>query len=478
MNLARFDSRPIVACSTGSAQNSAIALIRLSGFKNWSVVAGYFSGSIGPLGEIEPRKAVYCKLVEGEKVTDHIVLTYYKEPHSFTGENVLELGIHGNQINVQRVLELLTQSGELRLAYPGEFTYRALKNDKLSLTEVEGLDLFLNAPSKSVLDQATKLMGGELTQAYISLRESFLKLKASVELALDFLEDVGEKSATGYFDQCRQGFSQKITALKSKVESPLSAILSPDIVLMGKPNTGKSSLFNRLLRETRAIVSPVEGTTRDFISEYISLQGIQFRLIDTAGVRDTGYEIEQEGVARSLKLMEQAFYKVLLINPATFDLSCFDSFRDLHFDLVLATFADQQKAIGLGDIPVTYDYYGYISLQSGPIEPVEVVVSSGPIEPLLSPEGPRALRQIEQAVVGKYLKLLGHDDILVPRQRVVIKECYQQFESIQQLIKHEEDMAIISSELNILGGKVEELVGLVPVEEVLEGVFARFCIGK
>ena len=479
MNLALLDSRPIVACSSGPLQNSAIALIRLSGFNDFNELAHFFTGPMGPLSPLKVREAVFCHLVQGTKVLDQVVLTYFKAPRSFTGENLLELGVHGNQVNIQRILELFTLSGSFRLAQPGEFTYRALKNNKMSLSEAEGLGLFLNAPSKGVLDQAAKLMGGELTQAYLDLRSRFLKLKASVELSLDFLMDVGAGEAEKNFSLCLLDFAAKLSALQRRTQAPLSAITSPDIVLAGRPNTGKSSLFNRFLQQSRAIVSPQEGTTRDYISEHISLEDIQFRLIDTAGIRQTEQSIEQEGIRKSVKLIQQAFFKILLINPDTFAVEELAPFKGIHFDLVLLSFADRKRQGWMPlNLPLNYHYYGHISLESGSIEPGKMVLRSGPIEPLAGPIRPRSLATMEKIIADKYLKLLKEDEILVPRQRALIRECFVELEQFQKLVAEERDMAIISSELNIIGQKIEQLIGLTSIDEVLEGVFSQFCIGK
>ena len=465
-----YDDGPIVACSTGLAQNTAIALIRLSGLDELGSLGKFFS----PLPQ-RPREATTCHILDGKKVLDQVVLTFFAAPHSYTGENLLELSVHGNLVNVQRILDLFTSSGTFRLAAPGEFTYRALKNDKITLSEVEGLDLFLNAPSKGVLDQASKLMGGELTRAYLGLRESFLALKACLELSLDFLQDVGEQAAKQNFDRALADFSHRLQALYHRTRSSLQSIIVPDIVLVGRPNVGKSSLFNRFLHHSRSIVSAEEGTTRDYVSEYISLKDIQFRLIDTAGVREALGGVEREGITRSIELIERAFFKILLINPDTFNLEELAPLKDIPFDLLLLTHADMTSQ--RQDIPLNYRNYGYISLKSGSIEPGEVEIKSGSIEPS-GPIGPKGLTTLEKLITSKYLKLLENDEILIPRQRALIQQSAQKLDAFQKLVASESDIAVISSELNLIGQLVEELIGSVCVDEVLEQVFSRFCIGK
>ena len=480
-----FDNQPIIACSSGGMQRAAIALLRLSGFESFSQIKSFFS-----IEDPVPKRATFCHLLEGTKVIDQVVLTYFKGPNSYTGENLLELGVHGNHLNVQRIVEIFMASDIFRLAHPGEFSYRAWKNNKITLSELEGLDIFLNAPSRGVLDQAAKLMGGELTQVYLNLRERFLELKASVELSLDFLEDVGEVAAQESLKECLENFGDSISALYAKTQGSISGVMAPDIVLTGKPNAGKSSLFNSFLKGSRSIVAPEAGTTRDYVSEYLYFRETQFRLIDTAGVREMTGGVEQEGIVRAIRLVRQAFYKILLIDPRVFRNEDMEVFEGVHFDLILLTHVDiEDRGLPPG-LSLGFDYYGKISLKSGPIGPREVEIfsnrggsigpdSSGSIEPGGGgPIGPgRGLETIFELVLSKYLNLLKEDQIMVARQRMIIHQSFKKFQEVKKLVG-ESDIALLSCELNLLGHLIEDLIGVTCVEDVLEKVFSQFCIGK
>ena len=439
-----WDARPIVACATGMAQNTALALIRLSGFGELGEVAKFFAAPMGAALKLKPRRAVFCHLLEGSRVIDQVVVTYFAGPASFTGENLLEISVHGNLVNIERVLDLFTASGTARLALPGEFSFRALKNQKISLPEAEGLDLFLHASSKGVLDQGAKLMGGALSRAYLELRESFVRLRAALELALDFLPDVGEVAAQESFVQAMQDFSARLGALERRSRGSLREITAPDMVIVGRPNAGKSTLFNRLLHEARSIVSSEAGTTRDYVSESVSWGGIEFRLIDTAGIRKTSHGVERQGVERSVALARSAFFSILLVDPAGAQAGELGALAGIPFDLLLWSHMDQPPA---QEWPsslqgLRWHHYGHVALLEG--EPRgEVVLREGPLQWPPAPLGPQGLGAIGEMVAQKYRKLLARDEILVPRQRALIRQCWERFGQFRRVVENERDMAIV-----------------------------------
>lgn len=208
MNL-QYDESPIIACSSGSNSNVAISVIRISGINSFAVVSKFFSlkGS-----SVEPRKAYFCKLLDLQKtVIDEVVFTYFNAPHSYNGENILELSVHGNKRNVQKIIKIFIDSGVVRASEPGEFTLRALKNGKLNLSQVEGLDMLLNASSDFALDQGMNLLNGELFESFNDLHDKFVKLKASLELGIDFSEDVGEEQ---FLSQLNNNFAIFLASVK------------------------------------------------------------------------------------------------------------------------------------------------------------------------------------------------------------------------------------------------------------------------
>ena len=332
-----YDDNPIVACSSGNTSNCAIAVIRFSGFNNLNIFSKFLSI---PVAKIKPRKAHFCDLIYEEQLIDQVVAVFFKGPNSYNGENVLELSVHGNVLNVDRILDLFINNAGFRLAYPGEFSYRALKNKKLNLSQVEGLDLLLNANSNFSLQQGFSLMSGSLQKSYLDLHEKYLNHRSSVELSIDFLEDIGEQEGNRQLFESFSNLMKSINKLCDRIKGDSAKLLNPEIVLVGQPNSGKSTFFNALLGEERSIVTNIAGTTRDFISETVHLEGVNFRLIDTAGIRNSEDAIEMEGVKRALDLVANSFLKVLLVNPFEFNAKYFEILNGIQFDHIFITHSD------------------------------------------------------------------------------------------------------------------------------------------
>ncbi len=453
-----YSDGPIIACSTGTNTNAAMAVIRISGFKSLHQFKDFFTKDL--TGPIEPRKVYYTSLVLQGQFIDDVCLTYFEAPKSYNGENILELSVHGNVLNVERILGLFQSYADCRSAGAGEFTYRALKNKKLDLSQVEGLDLFLNAQSTYALDQGLSLLSGNLHEYYLELYDLFLVHKSSLELSIDFSDDIGEEAAKDYYLKSLQQFTDKFSSLVKRVGPMGPNLIQPEIVLAGLPNSGKSSLFNFLLSEERAIVSSRAGTTRDFLSEYYEIEGVKYKLVDTAGIRDSLDDIEAEGIKRSKSKLHSGFFKILLVNPLEID----DGLHNLlqnNFDLIIFTHNDlpgfeaaRERLISI------YPYLGSI----GAINLLEVS---------------RAWELELKALVNKkYLYSIADKPILLERHKSLILQAGIVLSRYQSLATSESDVAILSHELNTLGSCLSEILGIVSPDQVLNSIFSNFCIGK
>jgi tRNA modification GTPase len=383
------DNLPIIACSTGTQANTAIAVIRLSGFSSLIELQPFFSFS---LLKVKPRYSHLTNVIFNTQVFDNGLMVFFPQGESYTGENVLELSVHGNLLNIQRILDLFIQNAGFRDAHPGEFTYRALKNKNLSLSQVEGLDMLLNANSNLMLTQGLDILQGELHAQYLELYESFIKLKASIELSIDFSEDVGEEESRHLFLDSFIHFSDLLDALHVRTQGNLSSLLSPEVVLVGQTNAGKSSLFNLLVKQNRSIVSNIAGTTRDYISELIHIDGTNYKLVDTAGIRDSQDTIENIGIERAFEILERAFFRILIINPFETNPEYINKLHEFEFDLLLFSHWDKEdfskRLLELDLSSVSATYFAAASFESGSIEPltklgpIEPLTKLGPIEPL------------------------------------------------------------------------------------------------
>ncbi len=203
-----LDEKTIIACSSSSATNAAIAIIRLSGFKKINEFQIFFSKN---LSDIAPKQMCFSRLLDGSTPLDEICFCFFQGPESYNGENILELYVHGNLLNVNKIIKLFLKEKNIREANPGEFTLRALKNKKFTLSQVEGLDLFLNAHTNYALDQGFSLLNGDLHQSFLELHNLYLKHKSSLELFIDFSEDVGEEQALSLFESTRTELNLFIT---------------------------------------------------------------------------------------------------------------------------------------------------------------------------------------------------------------------------------------------------------------------------
>lgn len=451
------DGQTIIACSSGG-QAAAIAVIRLSG----PFILPHFQEAFSfPLSKVKDRKMNLGKIVGPVGELDEACFCFFEGPNSFTGENVLELFVHGNPLNVSRIIDRFLEFSFVRLAKPGEFSLRALQAKKISLAQVEGLDLFLNAISPLALEQGLSLMHGELSREYLALLEGFKKHKAALELLLDFHEDVGEEQARKIFHDTWSAFYFRLTTLAKRVGPNSSSLLRPEVVIAGLPNAGKSTFFNWALSEERALVSSIKGTTRDFLSEDIKFGDVTYRLIDTAGVRDTTDGLEAAGIERTWRRLELAFFSVLLINPFETDSPQLKELLKHKFDLIFFTHADHPG-----------------SAEARAILESMFPVLSGQPEIGIPQLGPVELGEFGQKLNNKYVEALEGKPLLVDRHKRLILDAFKQSKYYSSINAIEQDLAIISHELNELGHCLQELLGIVSADDLLDDIFANFCIGK
>ncbi len=433
----KFDS--IIAISSGNLSKTAITLIRISGPIEPDKVLECLSIS----APIEPKRNYLTNILDQDAILDEIIFCFYKGPASFTGENVYELAVHGNPLNVNRIVKFLIEKLNLRMAGPGEFSYRAFRNKKVSLSEIEGLDLLLSSDSQFAIDQGLNILSGEISSEYKLLKSFFLDLRSSIEILINFSDDVGESESFLNLKGNFEKFFTQVVKLHDRAPIEPDLIIKPKVVLFGKPNSGKSTLFNRLLKKQRALVSDTPGTTRDYISESIVINNVTYELVDTAGIRDTFDEIEKHGIEHSKNQLEKAFFSIHLSK---------EDVKEDSFDLVLLSHRDN----------------------SGPIEPNR----TGPIEANLLDPDLNLEDYIFNRISEKFIKLTENNPIIIPRQRDIIKQLFKKSNNFNDLVSMEDDLAIISNEIGSMGALIEELIGQVHPDDVLDNIFSNFCIGK
>jgi len=297
-------------CALATPTGGAIAIIRTSGNESRAIVARLFDKPID-----KPRQATVGHIVSTKgDVIDEAVVTYYQSPHSYTGEDCVEISIHGSRYIADATVQLLIEGG-CRQARPGEFTKRAFLNGKMDLTQAEAVADLISATNRASHDMAISQLRGGVSTQLAQMRDQLQHLTSLLELELDFSdhEDLEFADRTELL-RLSETIRGAVRRLADSFKTGRAIKQGIGVAIVGKTNVGKSTLLNRLLGEERAIVSDTHGTTRDTIEETITIHGLTFRFIDTAGLRQTDDTIEQIGIARTYQKLDEAQIVVWLID--------------------------------------------------------------------------------------------------------------------------------------------------------------------
>ena len=293
-----------------------IAVVRLSGGDAVGIASAFLCDGSGKPVSLSDHKARLCEFRDGETMIDEVVATLFKTPHSYTGEDVVEISCHGSVYVQERILRLLMDGGA-RLAEPGEFTLRAFLNHRLDLSQAEAVADLIDSRSEASLKLAVSQMRGGYAKELESLRQDFIDLSALLELELDFSDEDLTFASREHLRELVDGLTDRVSRLAQSFQMGNALKQGIPVAIVGRPNAGKSTLLNAFLNEDRAIVSDTPGTTRDTIEETMVVDGIAFRFIDTAGLRQSSDEIEKLGLERSRKAIEKANVIIFLRDART-----------------------------------------------------------------------------------------------------------------------------------------------------------------
>ena len=302
-------------CALATAPGGAIGIIRISGPQALEILSRVFRGK-GNAQTFSANTIHYGHIVSGTEIIDEVMVSVFKAPKSYTGEDAVEISCHGSRYILNKVLALLIENG-CRQAGPGEFTQRAFLNGKLDLSQAEAVADLIASTNKATHQMAMSQLRGHFSSQLAQLREQLLKLTSLLELELDFSdhEDL-EFADRSELLELTKTIDQHITRLAQSFETGQALKQGILVAIVGKTNVGKSTLLNRLVKDDRAIVSDVHGTTRDTIEDTIDIKGITFRFIDTAGIRQTSDEVEQIGISRTYAAIDKARIVLWLIDAA------------------------------------------------------------------------------------------------------------------------------------------------------------------
>lgn len=447
----------IVALATPQGVG-ALAIIRLSGTRAISITNSVFKGS--DLEKAATHTLHFGTIRENEKIIDEVLVSVFKAPNSFTKEDSTEISCHGSMLIAQEIIKLLIGKGA-RLAQPGEFTQRAFLNGKFDLAQAEAVADLIHADSEAARKTAMDQMRGGFSKDIALLREELIHFASMIELELDFSEEDVEFADRSALKKLIQNLLIKINALIGSFD--LGNVIKNGVptVIAGKPNAGKSTLLNALLKEERAIVSEIAGTTRDTIEDEINLGGVTFRFIDTAGLRDTADTIEAIGVKRAKEQMEKASLILYM------------------FDVSTEPLVEIQKTVtSLKKQPIPFLAIGNKLDLVG--ESVKSQLKKINIHPLIA-KSSEGLKELEDAILDKVnARELNTDDTVVTNLRhhqelILTKESLQAvIKAIDSGISNDFVAQDIRHALHHLG----LITGQITTDDLLENIFSKFCIGK
>ena len=388
---------------------------------------------------------------------DEGILKYYPSPKSYTGEDMVEIFLHGNSLILRKALELFISKG-IRLAEPGEFTKRAFLNGKMDLLQAEAVADLIGSKSERALRAAQRQLQGELSSLINSLRERLLEILAYVEADIEFSEEDIPTLSKEQIIYLIKDIVQSIERLLSTVRTGEYLRRGINLAIVGKPNVGKSSLFNALLGTERAITTPIPGTTRDFIQESLTLKGIPINLIDTAGIRHTEDPVEKIGVERSLQKLKGADLVLFVVDGS----SPLEE-EDLNIYKLVEPLA-HMVVINKADLPLKEGV-----LRTFP-EAIKVSAVKG--------EGIEELKEALLERLGVYA-LDSMQVYLSVRHENLLKKSKEVLKSlINKLETGDIFPEILMLDLREAISYLEEIVGVISTEDILGSIFSRFCIGK
>jgi len=448
----------ICALSTANGMG-AIAVIRVSGTEAFGIVSSVFSKK--NIADQHSHTAHFGLIKNNEKLVDEVLITVFKNPTSFTGEDVVEIACHGSVFIQQEILKLLLANG-CRLAKPGEFSMRAFANGKFDLSQAEAISDLISSTTEAAHKLAMQQMRGGFSEEINGLRGELVNFASLIELELDFSEEDVEFADRTQLNELLERISKKLSSLIESFSFGNAIKNGVPISIIGAPNSGKSTLLNKFLKEEKAIVSDIAGTTRDIVEDEIVIEGIKYRIIDTAGIRDTENEIEKIGIQRAI---EKAGKSAII-------LYLFDANGELN--KVKEEFSFLQSQLTDTSIEVIWVANKIDLLQDtgklGELECIQISASEGDNLEELTQEIVRITnsKQAEQQQV--VVTNVRHYEALTKANDAIT----QVTSALEMGIPGDLVAIDIRQALHFLG----EITGEISTDELLGNIFSKFCIGK
>ena len=433
----------IVALATPPAK-SALAIIRISGDDCFKIVSNVFTKD---LTKVKEKGIHYGFIKDGEKNIDQVVLLAYVAPHSFTGENSVEIITHGSMLIVNQIMALLLKNGA-RMATNGEFSSRAFLNGKIDLVQAEAINDMINATTAEAKDLSMVSLTGETSKVFKPIKDMIGEILSHIEVNIDYpeYEDIEETSKEEIFGKCGE-IIEKIEVLIKDGERNRIYRDGVKIAIVGKPNVGKSSLLNALIKEDKAIVTAIPGTTRDVVEGDFNISGVPVHLYDTAGIRDSADVIEQIGIDKAKKAVENADLVLFIVDETGIDNELYALIKNQKH-IIVTNKADQISKKNPGNL--------YISAKNDDVS----------------------------ALIEKIKEELEIGDVVIKptfnntRQLGILKQMVFYLKNAIEDTKQDQPIDLISVSIMAAYNCSLDLLGQNNKNDLTDEIFSRFCVGK
>ncbi|MFL2629450.1 MAG: tRNA uridine-5-carboxymethylaminomethyl(34) synthesis GTPase MnmE [Flavobacteriaceae bacterium] len=461
----------IIAPSTPPG-SGAIAIIRISGSESIKLTNSFFKSKSGiKLSSSKSFKLILGDFIVNKKTIDEVLISVFKNPNSYTGEDLVEISCHGSSYIKQKIIKSYIDMG-VELAQPGEFTLRAYLNKKLDLSQAEAVSDLISSETKSEHKIAINQIKGDFSNAIELIREKLIEFTSLIELELDFSEE-DVKFAN------RKDLNKLINDLKNKLKSLIDSFKYGNVIkdgipvtIAGRPNSGKSSLINSLLKEEKAIVSNIPGTTRDIIEDTLIIDGLKFRFIDTAGLRKTNDEIESLGIEKAKEKIKKA--KVLLYLFDRKDISLKEIIKEnndlFHNDLLIILIENKIDLI---------ENYGSSQFYKNLNKEINKSSISNFIG--VSTFNDNHIEKLKKLLIENHKELNNNSDIIISNVRHynALKKALESLDDVEKSLKNEVTGDLLSIDLKESIYQVGLISGKIDVDQdILSSIFSKFCIGK
>ena len=436
----------IVAIATGNTKG-AISILRVSGEDAFDIVNSIVDKDIK---EAKGYTIGRASIIDGSEVVDDVLLSFFRAPKSYTGEDIIEINCHGGLYITKKVLSLIISRGA-RLARNGEFTERAYLNDKLDLAEAEAINDLINASNEMNVRSAIHSLKGSTKKLLAPLEDSLMEIIANIEVNIDYPEyDDVEILTNEKVLPAVEKWIKDIEKVIKDAETSTSIREGIDTVILGKPNVGKSSLLNALLQEDKAIVTDIAGTTRDLVEGRVNVGGVPLNLIDTAGIRESDDVVERIGIERSLSALDKAELVIVVL----------DASKELDEEDKMIL----EKTEGKVRI-VVYNKADLETIHEGLI----ISCKNNDIDSL------------KEEIVKKYNEAitLGNSDTLNNERQIgLAMKALNEMKEAKKAIEAGYELDLVTIDLNNCWKSLKEITGEVHKEDLLDEIFSRFCLGK